>query len=229
MDSKQELKQLIQKCYLDKYDLSYVDQIKTFQAENQEEEGLRLECQYEIGVIYCFNELHQESMDILLPLIHEREKIDDFNFSNMLLIILKSLAELKKLDQAKKIFERFIDDRSINNFYRIQGMLVWYVEALDPAESELKLYQYKLDKLMEGLGYYPEKSTRKEQILAIQAVHSKVNRQFSEIVITSQKEPSTETLQRLNDFISSSPPEFYKGLAIDFKSKIKAKIKASNG
>lgn len=225
MDSKEKLKQLIHKCTMDEFDLSYVNQIKTFQAKNQDEEELRLECQYQIGFIYHLNEMHQESMEILLPLIHEREKIDDFMFSNMLLIILKSLAELKKLDQAKKIFNRFIDDRSINNFYQIKGMLLWYVEALDPSESELKLYQHKLDKLMEGLGYYPAKETLKEQILAVEAVHSKVNRKFSEISIASWKEPNAVTLQRLNDFISSNPPGFYKGLAIEFKSKIEAKIK----
>ncbi|MEB2779736.1 hypothetical protein U3A58_04965 [Algoriphagus sp. C2-6-M1] len=203
-----------------------MDQIKTFQVENQDEEEFRLECQYQIGFIYWYNEMHQKSMDILLPLVSKREKIEDFQFSNMLLVILKSLSKLRKLGQAKEIFERFIDDRCINNFYQIEGMLLWYVEALDPAESQLRLYQHKLRKLMKGLGYYPEKVTFKDQILAIKEVHLKVNRQFSEISLDYRKEPKAVTLQRLNDFILSNPPKFYRGLANEFKSKIEAKIKA---
>jgi hypothetical protein len=172
--------------------------------------------------------MHQESVEVLLPLIEERKKINDFKFSTLVSVVLKSLSKLNQLDLAKSIFERFIDDPCNDGFYQIEGMLEWLVTAIDPSETELHVYKPKLQKLMNELGYFPNKSTIKESILDIRSVHQKANRKFSEICIAYRKTPTSETIQSLNDFIESNPPGYYKALAEDFKKKIESNSSEGN-
>ncbi len=65
----------------------------------------------------------------------------------------------------------------------MKAMLVWLVQTLDSSEPELAIYEDKLNKLMNDLGYRSAKVSRKEKILDINAVHRKSNRTYSEIII----------------------------------------------
>jgi hypothetical protein len=214
------LTQLIHESILGDSDLKYIPLFEAFNEKHPSNEQVRISCQSQIGFIYFHHQMHREALNHFLPLIDESEKIEDFQFSNLLLQTLQSLAQEDRLAEAKILFERFINDRCNSNFYHLEAMLVWFTLFLKPTEEELQPYKSKVIQLMDELGYLSQKPTLKEQILDIKEVHLKANKEFSEIQIAYKKDQKSKTIQRLNTFIDSDPPEFYIKLAEDFKLQI---------
>ncbi|MBN3583305.1 hypothetical protein JYB64_12975 [Algoriphagus aestuarii] len=214
------LTQLIHESILDNSDLKYIPLFEAYNEKFPTNEEVTINCQSQIGFIYFHHQLHSEALNHFLPLIDERGKIEDFLFSNILLQTLQCLSQENRLPEAKNLFERFIDDQCNDNFYHLEAMLVWFTLSLKPTEEELQLYKPKLKQLMDELGYFSEKPTIHEQVLDAKKVHLQANRRFSEIQIDYRKDLKSKTIQRLNDFIDSSPLGFYVKLAVDFKRQI---------
>ncbi|WP_057935710.1 hypothetical protein [Algoriphagus resistens] len=160
-----------------------MDRFNSFLLVNESDKIIKLECQSQIGYIYAYQQMHEKAIMYFLPLMQKRKVIEDFHFSNLLLYTLKSLGSLQRSDEAKTLFDQFISDKCVSNFYQMKAMLVWLVQTLDSSEPELAIYEDKLNKLMNDLGYRSAKVSRKEKILDINAVHRKSNRTYSEIII----------------------------------------------
>lgn len=220
MDSRKDLEKLIHQSNLSNWDLDFVEPLQNFQKVHSTDFYIQFKCQNQIGISYHVNSIHQKALDQLLPLMEFREKIDDLSFATLVMYILESLIHLKREDKAKAIFEKYAFDPAFENLYQSEGILFWYVKSLNPSEAELEKYKHKLEKLTNELRYISSKATLKEKILDVKAVHVSANRRFSEINIASQKQNSSETIQELQLFIDSDPPEFYKKMAIDFKNTL---------
>lgn len=220
---KEILKQLIHECMISESDLAFVDRFNSFILVNESDESIKLECQSQIGFIYAYHQMYEKAITYFLPLMQKRKETEDFHFSNLLLDTLKSLSSLKRLEEAKTLFDQFITDKCISNFYQMEAMLLWLVQTFDPSEPELAIYEDKLNKLMNDLGYRSAKVTRKEKILDVHAVHRKSNHTYSEIVIEYGSKPKSEAIAKLKKFISSNPPGFYLKLAQDHIAELQEK------
>lgn len=205
----EKLEQLKHECIMSEFDLAFVDQFKSFALANESDEAIKIECESQIGFIYSYHEMHEKAIAHLLPLMKKRKEIEDYHFSNLLLYTLKSLESLNRLHEAKALFDEFIGDQCVQNFYQMEAMLVWLVKALDPSEHELEVYDRELQQVMLDLGYHSEKATREEKILDIRTVHHKANRAYGEIAINYSSKPESEKISKLREFIASNPPGFY--------------------
>lgn len=220
MDSKKELNTLINQSNLSNWDLSFVERIEAFQKVHGSDFDTRFKCQNQIGVSYHMNEMHQKSLDHLLPLMVFREKIEDLTFANLILNVLDSLTHLDQEDKAKAIFEKYVSDPAFESLFQSEAILVWYVKALNPSEDELKKYESKVEKLSRDLGFISSKKTLNEKVLDLKAVNLQGNQRFSEITIASQNQNRSDTLEEVQLFINSKPPDFYKKMAIDFRNSL---------
>ncbi len=218
-----ELNQLIHQCIMDHFDLDYIGKFQAYQDKNPSDELIEIECARQMGFIYSFHEMHSKALANFLPLFDKRDKIEDFLFANLLICTLQSLTYLKRLAEAKTLFEKYIDDKCNENFYQMEGMLVWFVEALNPTEPELLKYNDKINNFMEDLGYISEKPLLQEKILEVRNVHIKANHNFGKICSDSHQTNISETLVKLQNFILSDPPEYYLDLAKNFAAKLESK------
>jgi len=218
MDDKAKLEKLVRLTSDSFYDLSNVK--KFVDLKSKSKNFIKNECDYWIAFIYCHNNLSEKSVDFFLNLI-ENDKISGNKFELALLLTLKQMTHLGRLEEAKNVFERKITLIDKEGFNIGLPLLNWYVETFNPSERELLGYKQYLDGYMKKLGLESDKNRLKDIIKQANLTNQTTSRKYGELMIATARQSNAEKIKSIARFIDDNPPLFYKKLATDWLSHLK--------